>query len=238
MRCFRTSWALGFGIVGGLVVAIGAAGPSDAHTSALYETTYTIHVRNDSNSFENFAVYQTDPDLPVANSYSLAWIVKGMLPSAKTDLSWNPDYSFSLSDSADLKAGVIYRSDQTLLVSPGTPGEDGVDLTYARDILGMVRAKSTNHSNGMLSLEEPRTTPRTSASVALGMAGRPAFAWKAEPNHSLSFTPHPEYWITAGTFTQGEVINPRTVLNPLRLQLGTKAVLTVTLHQGGRWTIS
>ena len=65
------------------------------------------------------------------------------------------------------------------------------------------------------------------------MAGRPASPLNAEPDRTLHFTPHPEYWITAGTFTEGEVINPQTVSNPLRLHFGTKAVITVTLHQGG-----
>lgn len=238
MRWFRASLALGFGLFGGLVVAMASAAPALARTSALYSTEYTLEVRNNSTSVQDFVVYQSDPNLNANNASTLAWFVAPLKANARTDLSWNPDYSVSLSDSADLKVGAVYRPAQTLPVSPGAPGDDGVDLSYIGGVLGMDRAKSLDQSKGTLSLEEPRKIPRDDGSVALGMAGRPAFAWKAEPNHTLRFTPHPEYWITAGDFTQGEVINPQTVSNPLPLHFGKEAALKVTLHEGGHWTVS
>jgi hypothetical protein len=161
-----------------------------------------------------------------------------MKANAETGLSWNSDYSLSWSNSTDLKPGSVYHPDQTLPVSPGVAREDGAELTDTHGVLGMQRASPPKQADGTLSLEELSTVPRGDASVALGMSGRPASVLKAEPNQTLYFTPHPNYWIKAGTFTEGEVINPRTVSEPLRLHFGTKGAITVTLHEGGHWTVS
>jgi hypothetical protein len=133
-----------------------------------------------------------------------------------------------------LKPGALYRPDQTLSVS----AEDGAELTDTHGDLGMHRASPPEKADGKLSLEELSTIPANRASVALGMSGRPASVVKAEPNRTLRFTPHPTYWITAGSFTEGEVINPRTVSDPLRLKFGAKGAITVILHPGGHWTVS
>lgn len=238
VRGFRTSVAFLSGIVGSLtVVGLAAMGPAGAHTSALFADTYKLRLVNESQSHTDIAVYQVDPAFSTA-AVPLVWQDAPLNAGAQTALTWSPDYSVSWSDSANLKPGALYRPVQTLSVSPGAPGEDGVDLTDAQGALGMHRANPPNQLKGTLSLKELNKIPAADASVAIGMAGQPASALTAEANQSLRFTPHPSYWITAGTFREGEVINPQTVSNPMRLHFGTKAELTVTLHPGGRWTIS
>jgi hypothetical protein len=247
-------------MAGSFLAGVAAAAPAVAHTSALYPTQYTLTVRNESTSYEQFAVYQTDPGISVAavplTSYEqfavyqttdlgvsvaavpLVWQDVRMKANAETGLSWNSDYSLSWSNSADLKPGSVYHPDQTLPVSPGVAREDGAELTDTHGVLGMHRASPPKQAAGTLSLEELSTVPTGGVSVALGMSGRPASVLKAEPNQTLYFTPHPNYWIKAGTFTEGEVINPRTGSEPLRLNFGTKGAITVTFHKGGRWTVS
>jgi hypothetical protein len=214
-----------------------AMGPAGAHTSALFPTNYDLRLVNQTRSPTDIVVYQVDPAFSAA-AVPLVWQDTRLNAGAQTALSWSPDYSVSWSDSANLKPGALYRPVQTLSVSPGAPGEDGVDLTDAHGVLGMHRVSPPSQSKGTLSLEELNKIPASDASVAIGMAGRPASAVIAQANQSLRFTPHPNYWITEGTFTEGEVINPQTVSNPMRLHFGTKGELTVTLHAGGRWTIS
>lgn len=121
----------------------------------------------------------------------------------------------------------------TLPVPAGAAREDGAEFTDTHGDLAMHRASAPEKADGTLSLEELRTIPAGRASVALGMSGRPASVVKAEPGQTSQFTPHPTYWITAGSFTEGEVINPHTVSDPLRLPLGAKGAITVILHPGG-----
>ena len=55
-------------------------------------TTYRLHVTNESSAFEQFAIYQNDPDLGVYNVMSLAWFAKGAHPSQHLCFEWNIDY--------------------------------------------------------------------------------------------------------------------------------------------------
>jgi hypothetical protein len=224
-------------MAGSFLAGVAAAAPAAAHTSALYPTQYTLTVKNESNSQTEYAVYQTDPGFPSV-AVPLVWEDVRVKANAETGLSWNADYSLSWSNSADLKPGSVYHPVQTLPVSPGVVREDGAELTDTHGVLGMHRASPPKQADGTLSLEELSTVPRGDASVALGMSGRPASVLKAEPNQTLYFTPHPNYWIKAGTFTEGEVINPRTGSEPLRLNFGTKGAITITFHKGGHWTVS
>lgn len=237
MRRARTSLMLALGIAGFILAGTAVAGPAGARTAALYPDTYSLMVKNDSRSPTDIALYQSDPGLS-ASAVPLVWQEAPLNAGAQTDLSWSSDYSFSLSNSADLQAGAVYHAVQTLSVDPGMRRDDSAELTDSQGVLGLHRTSTPKRSADTLSLEEAKTITAGDASVALDVGGRPASAWKAEPNQTLRFTPHPEYWITAGTYTEGEVINPLTVVHPLRLHLGTKPVITVTLHQGGRWTVS
>ena len=237
MRLARISIVVAFGIAGSLLAGITAAGPAAAHTLALYPTVYTLTVRNESKSPTDIAVYQTDPGFSAAAT-PLVWQDVPVKANAETGLSWNSDYSLSWSNSADLKPGAVYRPDQTLSVSAGAARENAVELIDTHGDLGMHRVRPSEQADGALSLQALSTIPPGSASVALGMSGRPASVVKAEPDQTLRFTPHPTYWITAGTFTEGEVINPRNVADPLRLHFGDTGAITVTFHQGGHWTVS
>ena len=220
-----------------MVTGLATMGPAGAHTSALFPSTYTLRLINQSQSSTDILVFQTDPSFS-AKAVPLVWQDAPLNAGAQTALTWSPDYSVSLSDSANLKAGAVYRPVQTLSVTPGAPGEDGVDLTDANGVIGLHRVSPPSQSKDTLSLDELNKIPAADASVAIGMAGRPASALIAHANQSLRFAPHPSYWITSGNFTEGEVINPQTVSNPMRLHLGTNGELTVTLHPGGHWTTS
>ena len=85
----------------------GRRGP-EACTLGLYPITYTLTVRNESQSRTDFAVYQTDPRLSTTVA-PLVWQDAPLSASAETALSWNPSYSFSWSPSPDLKFGETYR---------------------------------------------------------------------------------------------------------------------------------
>lgn len=235
-RHFRLSVALISVVAGSLLAGMAAALPAAAHTSILFADTYKLRVVNDSGSKTDFAVYQVDPGFSAA-AVPLVWQDVPLNANAETGLSWNLDYSFSLSNSVDLKPGALYRPVQTLSVSPGAPREDRADLTDSHGVLGMHRSPSMQ-SDGTLSLYTAKAIPTGDGSMALGMAGRPASVLKVEPNQTLTFSPHPSYWITAGTFIEGEVINPRTVSDALHLNFGRDGLITVTLHLGGRWTVS
>ncbi len=53
-------------------------------------TLYTIYVTNNSTAFENFSIFQSQPDLSNLNGVNLAWLAKTGAPGE--------DLSFDLSD--------------------------------------------------------------------------------------------------------------------------------------------
>ncbi|WP_326808337.1 hypothetical protein OHB04_24810 [Streptomyces sp. NBC_01775] len=61
---------------------------------------------------------------------------------------------------------------------------------------------------GSLYIRSLPTVPANTASVGLGMSNSPFCAVQARPGTTLEFTPHrPAYFLTAGNFAQGEVLD-------------------------------
>jgi len=52
-------------------------------------TQYTLTVTNNSSAFEQFAIYQSAPNLGNANDLSLAWLVDSADPGAALSFDWS-----------------------------------------------------------------------------------------------------------------------------------------------------
>ena len=90
-------------------------------------TTYRLHVTNSSNAFENFAVYQNDPDLGVYNVVSLAWFAKGAHPTQNLLFEWTIDYSIMWSEvglTGNSGSPVTFIVNQEVDVDPADTGNN------------------------------------------------------------------------------------------------------------------
>lgn len=91
---------------------------------------------------------------------------------------------------------------------------------------------------GALEIDEDDTVPLKRASVGIAMAGAGTFVRQAQPNLTLFFQPHPEYWITFGNYEPGEVLNITEITNKQKIEFepGIFSVNAV-LNKDNTWTV-
>jgi hypothetical protein len=177
-------------------------------------TTYRLQVANNSSAFEQFAIYQNDPDLGVSNAMSLAWFVQGAHPGQTLYFEWTVDYSVMWSRSGITGNAVKFVIGQEVPVDPSDTKGNGVDLDYADDVplLRPARFALGTSRSGCIYVNEKSSLPDTSAGmIGLAVGGKPAYAAVAAPNRLEVFSPHLNYWITAGTFEQGVALDAEEI---------------------------
>lgn len=175
-------------------------------------TTYSLTVQNQSTSFENFAVYQNDPDLSIQDVMSLAWFSKGAHPNTVARFTWNTDYSFMWSETGTLIKGVQFVAAEEVPCDPSDVHNNAVALDYEQSAFLFANGPlGITPRLGNLYINNLSTVPVDEASVALAVSGNPAYAVNAEPNRLDVWTPHPNYWITAGTFQAGVALDAEEV---------------------------
>jgi uncharacterized membrane protein len=76
------------------------------------------------------------------------------------------------------------------------------------------------------------------ATVGIGMSGAGTHAVESEPNLNLVFTPHPEYWVTAGTFRQGQVLDIEEITNQAAVPFVATYSMKAVLDSQNNWTIA
>lgn len=203
-------------------------------------TKYRIDVVNLAAEFRDFCLYQTDPDIGVPNVQSLAWLVDGGHPTTTIEFEWTIDYSFVWSEVSTLRPGVVFRASQCWPADPSDPTQNQIVLDYVQDAYTFRHGSAAGTPQaGSLYIRESPNVPLDDASVGIGMSGSGTFAVEAEPNSNLIFTPHPAYWITAGTYEKGEVLDITQVSNPARIEfLPGIYVMKAVFQDDNTWTIT
>ena len=209
-------------------------------------TQYSLRVVNQSTNFVDMCVYQDDPDLGVPDVMSLAWFAKPAYPSTTVNFRWTIDYSFVWSETGELIPGVFFDASQVWpadpsVVKPSTADTAGNQVGYAHPSRSAYTFTSTPTSGakvGTLYVKEASDLPLKQASVGIGMSGSGTFAVQAQPNMNLTFTPHPVYYLAAGTFAQGEVLDIGSITNSVRIAFppGTFS-MTATLQADNTWKV-
>lgn len=181
---------------------------------------YKLSVKNDSNLDGSICVYQKDPEQKVyGNLYSTAWFTKAVAKGTKTVFTWSVDYGFIWCETGKLTTGVTFEASQIEEADPSDPTKSVI--TFTRNAQGAYTfSKETTKKppQGGLMIEETGNIPNEEASIGLAMSGKAAFVTQAEANLSLTFEPHPEYWIAFGTFEEGEVLDVNTVSKTAKIK--------------------
>jgi len=200
-------------------------------------TQYTLHVLNESRNTFDFCVYQKDPDIGVADVLSLAWFTKRAHGNSKLRFKWTKDYSFVWDETGTLVPGVIFDASEVLPADPRDPAKNAVLYEYTDGAYTF--ARETGQSTGHLHVTESGDLPALQSSVGIGMSGNGTFAVQAQPNLNLVFTPHPSYWITAGTFVEGQVLDVETITNVAPVNFPENVYsMTATLHMDNTWSVT
>jgi len=207
-------------------------------------TQYAVTVVNNSSNDFDICMYQEDPDLGVPNVMSLAWFTKFAVSNSNVRFSWTIDYSFVWSETGFLKPGVNFTASQTW---PADPSVNRVgNVKQAGNQLGLTHGKGYEFTStptkgaqvGTLYIAEDGTIPLKQASVGIGMGGSGTFAVQAQPNLPLTFTPHPNYWVTAGSFSKGEVMDIGAITNAASIEFEPGVFeKTAILNPDNTWTV-
>jgi hypothetical protein len=97
--------------------------------------------------------------------------------------------------------------------------------------------------SGTLYIHQEKTIPPqpedgTVTVAGIGMSGVGTFVKQVEPNMLLEFTPHPEYWITFGNYTQGEVMDITEISSTAQINFAPNVYsMKAILNEDNTWTI-
>jgi rhizosphere induced protein len=209
-------------------------------------TQYTLRVVNQSSNFFDMCVYQEDPDLGVQDALSLAWFAKPAYPTTTVVFRWTIDYSFIWSETGELIPGVFFDASQVWPADPSVNGVSSPD--HAGNQIGFSHPSDRAYTftstptpgarTGSLYIKEDATIPLKRAAVGIGMSGSGTFAVQSQPNMNLNFTPHPVYYLAAGTFSEGEVLDIAAITNPTDVQFPPGVFsMTATLLENNSWKV-
>lgn len=197
---------------------------------------YTLRFKNRSESQHDFLVYQQGLDVNQPNVFTLAWFAKPVANGVDVDFTWTIDYSFVWSEQGILMPGIQFLAQQVL--PAGLIDQNMVDFTRIGGAFQFA-SQSGGGAQGSLTIDQDNTIPKKLATVGIGMSGYGTHAVAAEPNTAAVFSPHPEYWVSFGSFEQGQVLDIQTLVNSVEVPFPANVYeITVTLDSGNNWTIT
>jgi hypothetical protein len=202
-----------------------AAAPSSAPTSsssAVEGTTaptsrqYSLTVTNGSTRDLDVVLYQRSVDPGVPDARPLAWLARSSSPNSEVTFNWSLDYSFVWAETGPLQPGVVFAAEETVPANPNNLSSNQVQFDNRQGEFALVPVSEPGAEVGNLYVRTSAAVPSNSFAVGIGMSDAPVFAVSAQPNTNLVFHPNPEYWIAAGMFTAGEVLDPDQITSQAR----------------------
>jgi hypothetical protein len=190
---------------------------------------YSITVLNENAKWQQFAVFQTIPQIigPSVDPLSLAWMVGGAAAGtpdqpSTSSFNWTIDYSVTVGYVQQQGTPGSPRSFQTASsVAVMINNQNQVPVTYQGPFPygapGFPEGPS-DATKGLILAKADDTIPTVPVqasksiylNVGIAMAGKPTIAVQLEPGLLYQFTPKPKYYILAGSFVQGQVIDTAT----------------------------
>jgi hypothetical protein len=153
--------------------------------------------------------------------------------------TWTVNYSFVWSQTGSLQPGVTFVAQQTQDADPDDLTANQVLFDYRNGAFTFRPGSAAGMAElGSLYIRELSTVPIGTATVGIGMSNAGVFAVQAQPNMNLVFTPHPEYWVTAGTYEQGEVLNIEQITNSANVGFDATFDMVAVLTPTNTWQIS
>lgn len=207
-----------------------ATGSSNAQ-----EAEYSVIFVNNSTQTGSACMFQQDPDIGVPNALSLAWFAQIAAPTTTLTFTWTAKYSFVWSQTGTLRPGIRFTPAQTWPADLDNANQvtfDNVGGAYT------FKDQEQGPNAGLLYIRESGEIAPLDASVGIGMSGVGTFVAQAQPNTTVEFTLHPQYWIVFGTFVQGEVVDIQTMNNPAQIVFPPNVFsMTAILKPDNSWDI-
>lgn len=193
---------------------------------------YSITVHNQASHSAYLAVFQNDPTQWSPHAMPLAWFAKFSRPMSRIRFEWGDDIGLSWAETGELRPGMQFCASETY-----DPAGDNNQISLVYN--GSYHFVNPDHGpdpSGLHLAGSASIPPRSQAAVGVTMSGSTVYVTQARPNQSLTFSPHPQYFIAYGNYEEGEVIDVSTIHNPLQLSYPAGIyALTTTLHADGSW---
>ncbi|WP_328944947.1 hypothetical protein OG259_29125 [Streptomyces sp. NBC_00250] len=219
------------------VLAVPSVAGAQPRSRAAVPANYTLTVTIDSSQFQEICVYQKPVDLGVPNALSLAWLTAPAWPTRTVPFTWSPSYNFAWSMTGPLEPGGHFSAWEQIAADPAAQIQNRIGFDHGNGDFGFVAAAGPAPV-GVLEIDVQDDVPEGTASVGIGMTDAPVFAVQAEPGAILPFTPHPEYWVTAGTFLQGQVLDIEEITNAALVPFDGTYAMHATLGSNNEWSVN
>lgn len=196
---------------------------------------YSLTIINHASHSAYFMVYQNDPGTFDPNAKALAWFSKysNPGPNVTVKFTWTVDWGFSWADTGELTRGVVYSATDKVAATQTT---NQISLDYNGAYM-FTNQQAGPDPNRFYIAETGNIPVNASASVGITMSGSTVYATQAQPNYTITASPHPVYWVAYGNYEEGEVIDVSSINNPLALPYDTGIYsLTTTLNPDNTWT--
>jgi hypothetical protein len=202
-------------------------------------TNYSLTVTNNSTQFQDLCIYQKPVDLGVPDAMSLAWLTAPAWPKTTVTFVWSLDYNFVWAQTGSLQPGVTFRAQETEPADPDDLTANQIQFDYRNGAFTFVPGPAAGVAElGSLYIRELSAIPTATATVGIGMSNAGVFVVQAQPNMNLVFTPHPEYWVTAGTYEQGQVMNIEQITQEAAVPFDGTFDMVAVLSSTNTWSVS
>jgi hypothetical protein len=201
--------------------------------------TYSLTVINNSEiDRPTFAVFAT---LPASSSYdtlNLAWLTQPIDATNQYVFTWDITWGFSWS-AQGTAAGYQWAGSGRLAADPNSTTECTADFSYNGDFQ-LLPATGKPNGNTLWIKDSPTVPLRDTkpSSVGVTLSGKSACVTDAGPNLNQTYTLHPTYYIDAGQYVAGQMVDGSSVSAFQTLAYtGGNTALTATLNQDNTWTV-
>ncbi|NED97611.1 hypothetical protein G1H11_20130 [Phytoactinopolyspora alkaliphila] len=199
--------------------------------------SYSLTVINNSElDRPTFAVFATLPASSAYDTLSLAWLTQPINAQNQYVFTWDIAWGFAWS-AQGTGAGYQWTGSGKLPANPNAADQCKAQLSYNQDF--ELTPVNGNPDGQTLWVTDAPTVPLPSdqaSSVAITLDGNSVCATNAGPNLSQTFTLHPTYYIDAGNYVQGQMVDGSSVSNFQELAYtGGNTALTVTLNPDNTW---
>jgi rhizosphere induced protein len=207
--------------------------------------SYSLTVINESElTSPTFAVFAQLPGTSDYDTLSLAWLTQQIDSSNQIDstnqyvFTWDIEWGFAWTAHGTAE-NHQWTGSGKLPANPLSATGCQAELSYNGDF-HLQPGQATPDGSTLWIVDDP-TVPLPSkqpSSVAVTLSGSPACVTNAGPNLHQTFTLHPTYFIDAGAYVKGQMVDGTSVtgFQELAYEKGVTA-LTATLQEDNTWEV-
>ena len=192
----------------------------------------SLSVTNNSSNTLTVILFQVYPGMDRFRASPLVWKATRLMTGSAGNFMWRPDFQF-VAGTGQARPGGKFRKSTSLNVDPNS----GARYTLSYNGQFGFSASGGGGQPGTLSLSMEGNIPQGEFAAGVGMDGDTVVVLAAYPNISVAFEAKPEYYIAAGDFKEGDILNLDSVQRT-RVDFNGKSSMKAEYTQDGSWRVT